>query len=230
MHALKKQDALSLLKKYGADPRIMEHVLAVHDYAMEIAERKECDRGLVEAGSILHDIGRTKTHGMDHAIVGAGILRKEGVDERIVNIVERHIGAGLTAEEAKKLGLPPKDYVPKTIEEKIVCHADNLIGGMERVSIQDTIAMARKKWFPESVERLINMHYEVFMPDVVLLDKNTLNGDIERLERAAGQWLKGFDLLFKINVKDDTIELALYGRDSAKAAKHLVSKGLARYP
>lgn len=205
----------------------MEHLLAVHDYAIEIAGQVECDRDLVEAGSLLHDIGRTRSHGMDHAVIGAQILRDEGIDEKIVNIVERHIGAGLTPEEAKKLGLPPKDYVPKTIEEKIVCHADNLIGSTERVSIQDTIAMARKKWFPESVERLISMHFEVFRPDVVILRENALNGDLERLNYMADKWLKGFDLLYKIKVENDVPGLELYGRDSAKAAGYLISKGIA---
>lgn len=205
----------------------MEHILAVRDYAMEIAGKVDCDRDLVEAGALLHDIGRTKSHGMDHAIIGAEILRKDGVDERIVNIVERHIGAGLTAEEAEKLGLPPKDYVPKTIEEKIVCHADNLIGSTERVSIQDTVAMAKKKWFPESVERLISMHFEVFRPDIVILSENASGGDLERLRRIADKCLKSFDLLYKLNVDNGIARLALYGQDSAKAARHLISKGIA---
>jgi uncharacterized protein (TIGR00295 family) len=227
MPSFKKRDALALLKKYGADRRVMEHITAVHDYAMEIAAKIDCDRDLVEAGALLHDIGRTRSHNMDHAILGAEILRKEGVDERIVNIVERHIGAGLTPDEAEMFGLPPKDYVPETIEEKIVCHADNLIGSTERVSIQDTIAMAKKKWFPESVERLISMHFEVFRPDVVILSKNASRGDLERLGQVADKWLKDFDLLYKINVNDGVARLELYGQDSAKAARHLISKGIA---
>jgi len=206
----------------------MEHVTAVRDYAMYIAGRIDCDRDLVEAGALLHDIGRTRSQGMDHAIIGAEILKKEGVDESIVSIVERHIGAGLTPYEAEKLGLPPKDYVPKTIEEKIVCHADNLIGGTERVSIRDAIAMAKKrKWLPESVERLISMHFEVFRPDVVILRENASGGDLERLKRIADTSLKGFDLLYKIKADDGIVRLELYGRDSAKAARHLISRGIA---
>lgn len=228
MTTLKKQDALNLLNKYGADRRVMGHVLAVHDYAMEIASKVDCDRDLVEVGALLHDIGRTKSHGMDHAIIGARILRDEGVDERIVNIVERHIGAGLTPEEAEKLGLPPEDYVPRTIEEKIVCHADNLIGSTERVSIQYTIIIAKKKWLPESVERLISMHFEVFRPDIVILRENALNGNLEHLNNMMDIWLKGFDLLYKIKVINGVVRLALYGQDSAKAASYLVSKGIAR--
>jgi uncharacterized protein (TIGR00295 family) len=215
MTPISKKDALALLKKYKVSPRVMEHVMAVHDYAMEIAAAVECDRGLVEAGSLLHDIGRSRTHGIDHAVIGAEILRKEGVDERIVNIVERHVGSGLTPEEAKKLGLPPKDYVPKTIEEKIICHADNLIGSTERVTIQDTVRMARKKWFPEAVDRLVRMHFEVFKPDVVALEDN-MPGDINGL-------LKGFDLLYKSKRENGKYIVSLYGQDSKKAAEYLLA-------
>jgi uncharacterized protein (TIGR00295 family) len=220
MTAVTKNDALALLRKYKVGPRVMEHVLAVHDYAMEIADNIECDRDLVEAGSLLHDIGRAKTHGIEHAIIGAGMLRNEGVDERVVRIVERHVGAGLTAPEAKKLELPPKDYVPETIEEKIVCHADNLIGGTERISIQDTIAMARKKWFPGSVDRLISMHYQVFKPDIVIL-KDDAPEDVSAL-------LKGFDVLYKIGRENGRYAVLLYGHDSKKAADYMVKKGIAR--
>lgn len=224
MTSLKKKDALALLKKYKVSPRVMEHVMAVHDYAMEIAAGVECDRDLVEVGALLHDIGRSKSHGIDHAIIGAGILRKEGVDERIVNIVERHVGSGLTAEEAKALGLPPKDYVPKTIEEKIICHADNLIGSTERVTIQDTVAMARKKWFPESVDRLIRMHYEVFKPDIVIIGENALAGkfgDLTGLEKFLDARLKDLDLLYRVGRENGDYIISLYGQDSKKAADNL---------
>ena len=213
MTSFKKDDALKLLKKYNADGRVLDHLMAVHDYAMEIAGKIECDRNLVEVGSLLHDIGRTRSHGKDHAIIGAEILRKEGVDEIIVNIVERHVGAGLTPEEAMKLGLPPKDYIPRTIEEKIVCHADNLIGGTVRVSIQDTIKMARQKWFPASVDRLIQMHFEVFKPDVVKCP----DVDLARLDNA----LEKFDLLYRVKGDGAGCVILLYGQDSAKAREFL---------
>ncbi len=232
MTSLRKKDALALLKKYKVNPRVLEHVLAVHDYAMEIAANVECDRGLVEVGSLLHDIGRSRSHEIDHAIIGARILREEGVDERIVNIVERHVGSGLTPDEAKALGLPPKDYVPETIEEKIVCHADNLISGTERISIQDTVAMARKKWFPESVDRLIRMHFEVFKPEAVVLGENALEaqyggatcGDLKSIEKLLGTLLKDYDLLFKVEQKNGKCAVSLYGQDSKKAAKYLKAK------
>ncbi len=216
MTRMSKKDALALLKKYKVKPRVMEHILAVHDYAMEIAASVECDRDLVEAGSLLHDIGRSRSHDIDHVVIGADILRREGVDERIVNIVERHVGAGLTADEAKKLGLPPKDYVPETIEEKIVGHADNLIGATERIPIRDAVDTARKKWFPESVDRFIRIHFEVFKPDIVAL------GDKEPQDLDA--LLKDFDLLYQVRRDNGNYVVSLYGQDSKKAAEYLLAR------
>jgi uncharacterized protein len=139
------------------------------------------------------------------------------------------VGAGLTEQEAVKLGLPARDLVPEAIEEKIVCHADNLIGSTERVSIQETIKRARKKWFPESVERLRTMHFEVFRPDIVQLKENAIeaaNGEITGIENLLKRSLKGYDLLYLIDMDDGRYTLSLYGQDSGKAADHLVNKGI----
>jgi uncharacterized protein (TIGR00295 family) len=87
------------------------------------------DRHVVVQAALLHDIGRSLTQDVHHASVGADLLRKDGPDvwdERVILCVERHTGAGIDKAEAKTLGLPVKDYTPKSLEEKIVAHADNL--------------------------------------------------------------------------------------------------------
>jgi len=120
--------------------------------------------------------------------------------------------------------------VPKTLEEKIVCHADNLIGSTERVSIRETVARARKKWFPEAVDRLINMHYEVFRPDIVGVKENApavKNGDLKGIEKYLDALFMDFDLLYKVKGENGKYAVALYGQDSKKAAKYLLDKGIA---
>jgi len=111
------------------------------------------------------DIGRAKTHGLDHAIVGAEILRKRGIDERICLIVERHLGAGILAPEAAEIGLPQKDMMPQTLAEKIVSHADNLIIEVERHPVRMTAAEARnramEKGFQKMAERIGQTHGEL---------------------------------------------------------------------
>ena len=131
---------------------------------MEIAANFEnADKDLIRKGALLHDIGRSKTHGIEHAIEGVKIAEKYGYSQDVLNIIERHIGAGITAEEAEKLGLPKKSYVPQTLEEKIVAHADNLISGSKEVDIDFVI----KKWkrriedSEDNIERLIKLDDEL---------------------------------------------------------------------
>ncbi len=213
---MKSREALALLKKHGASEDVIRHVRMVRDYAMEIAEGNPCaNRELVEAGALLHDIGRTRSHGIDHAVTGAQILREEGVDERIVRIVERHVGAGLTKEDAEYLGLPPKDYLPETIEEKIVSHADNLIGNRTRITIHDAIRTARERWSPGGLERLIRTHFEVFRPEIVLVDRQMCGEDA--LDGAIG----GMDILYMVHTEGKNCAVAVYGRDAKKAAATL---------
>ncbi|WP_290623793.1 MULTISPECIES: TIGR00295 family protein [unclassified Archaeoglobus] len=125
-------DVLELWDKYGLDEAVRRHCITVAKIALEIAEQikrngHNVDTNAVLKGALLHDIGRATTHDpFQHFIESAKILRREGVDERIVRIAERHFSAGLSAEEAEKLGLEPKDYIPQTLEEKIVSFADNL--------------------------------------------------------------------------------------------------------
>jgi|AGTN01.1.fsa_nt_gi TIGR00295 family protein len=213
---MKSREALALLKKYGASEDIIRHVKAVRDYALEIADQNpSADRELVNAGALLHDIGRTRGHGIDHAVVGAEILRSEGVDDSIVRIVERHVGAGLTKEDAVHLGLPPKDYLPETIEEKIVCHADNLIGNRSRVSIHDAIRTAKERWSLGALDRLIEMHFEVFTPVETAVERRFCEKDA--LDATIGT----MDVLSGTHLERDRCIVALYGRDAKKAAARL---------
>ena len=119
--------ALQLLEESGCSDGLIRHVEAVSKYAVEVAESlADADVALVQIGGLLHDIGRCKTHGIEHGIVGGKLLRSFGVDERVANIAEKHVGAGITEKEAVRLCLPPGSYIPETLEEKIVAAADNL--------------------------------------------------------------------------------------------------------
>jgi uncharacterized protein len=127
------------------------------------------DIKLVEAGALLHDIGRSQTHNVDHAAVGGEIARKLGLSESVVRIIERHIGAGIPEKEARALGLPEGVYIPETLEEKIVCYADKLISGRKEVEISVTIGDFAEKlgWDHPAIERLHKLQVEM---DALLLD------------------------------------------------------------
>ena len=133
----------TLLQEAGCSEKVIRHCQAVRDCALDYAGRNpDADYALVEAGAMLHDIGRSRTHTIHHAQEGADILRSKGFPEELARIVECHTGAGLTADECTLLGLAPRDCMPRTTEEKIVTHADNLIAGHRRVTIEESLAMA----------------------------------------------------------------------------------------
>lgn len=125
-------ECYSLLVEAGADDDLISHTMAVLQRTLELHSVHGGDLRLLVAGALLHDIGRTITHGVEHALKGGEILSERGYHRSLIDIVERHIGGGITREEARGQGLPFKDYLPKTLEEKLVCHADNTAGGEER--------------------------------------------------------------------------------------------------
>lgn len=132
-----------LLQEAGCSTRVITHCRAVTECALEYAKgNPDINFLLVENGAMLHDIGRSKTHKIDHAQKGADLLRAEGFSEDLSRIVECHTGAGLTADECSLLGLLPRDCVPSTPEEKIVAHADNLIAGHRRTTIEESVGSA----------------------------------------------------------------------------------------
>lgn len=152
---------IDLLKITGCSKEVINHCIAVRDIAVKIAKKANANIELVEAGSLLHDIGRSKTHGIHHAIEGVKIAKKLDLDESIIKIIERHIGAGLISEDTKKLGLPAKDYKPVSLEEKIVCHADNLVNGSKRQPVEIEVEKALTKGLKDYAIRLVNLHKEL---------------------------------------------------------------------
>jgi uncharacterized protein len=145
-----------LLVRAGCDRRVVAHVRAVTTLALSFSENPVVDRDLVAAGAMLHDIGRGKTHGIDHAQRGADLARTLGLDPAIVSIIERHIGAGMTADECSLGGLLARDCIPATAEEKIVANADNLVRGDEIGTIEGTLesALRQKKRIRRRICRL----------------------------------------------------------------------------
>ncbi len=157
----KPEKCLELLKESGCSDVVINHCIAVRNLAVEVAKKANANIKLVEAGALLHDIGRAKTHGIDHGIEGAEIARKLGLCEEIINIIERHIGAGIPKEESKALGLPEKDYMPLTLEEKIVTHSDNLIEDGFKQDIEKEIEKALLKGKNNLAKRLVSLHKEL---------------------------------------------------------------------
>lgn len=155
---------IELLKGLNCPSHLIEHSVAVCKKAAKLSSNFDSiDIELVKTGAMLHDIGRCKTNSIDHAIVGAKMLKELGFSDKVSNIALRHIGAGIPKEETKLLGLPPKDYIPISLEEKLVAHADNLIHWSSEVDIDFVIKKWEKKLGKNhpSIPRLIKLHNEI---------------------------------------------------------------------
>lgn len=153
----------------------LQHSRQVADKALDIAQRRNLDISLddVETAAMLHDIGIFLTNAPDidclgsehyirHGILGAELLRKEGVDEAIARVAERHTGAGLTIDDIdrQQLPLPRKDYMPETILEKLICYADKFFsksGAMQEKPF-DKVRASMSRHSADTLTRFDELH------------------------------------------------------------------------
>jgi uncharacterized protein len=145
---------------------VIRHCEAVAEVALKTASAlKEkgfpVDSELVEIGALLHDIGRSKTHTVNHAIVGAELAEAAGLPEPVVSIIKRHVGGGIIAAEAEHFGWPKDVYVPMTLEEKIVSYADKLIEDGKQAPIEVTIRKLVKEHKAAAAERVRMLYEEI---------------------------------------------------------------------
>ncbi|MFW6195896.1 MAG: HDIG domain-containing metalloprotein, partial [Thermoplasmatota archaeon] len=146
------RECYEYLKEIDIEGSVIEHSIDVLERALELHDKFGGDLKLIVAGALLHDVGRSVTHGVKHGVEGGKIAREEGWHEELAKIIERHIGGGITKEEAESQGLPVRSYVPKSLEEKLICHADNTAGGKER--FDDLINRTEKAGYKASADRM----------------------------------------------------------------------------
>ncbi len=139
-------EAQNLHKRYRTAKAIVAHCDKVAKIALEMStplifnvERAAFNQYLATA-SLLHDIGRSRSHDIDHGVIGGQILRHEGYPHH-ARVAEVHVLGGLSRFEAQSLGLPFRDYRPRSLVEKIVTYADKRVRGTHLVSVEE-------KWTP----------------------------------------------------------------------------------
>ncbi len=171
-------DAWRRLQAAAPPAWVLGHCRAVEGLTDAMVEQAiklglSVDRNVALRGALLHDIGRSITQDLHHAHVGADLLRDDAWPASIVHVVERHTGAGVTPEEAAKHGLPTRDYMPRTLEERIVAHADNLHAGEHRLSLGRIEEKYRARGLEEAWKRIEALHEDLC---------RELDTDLERLE------------------------------------------------
>ena len=168
---------MNLIEKYYPEDNELRRLLLRHsrdvaDYALAVCDRHpelHLDRAFVERGAMLHDIGIFMTdapgifcHGIDpyirHGYDGAELLRKEGLPD-LARVCERHTGAGITLRqiETQNLPLPHQDFLPETMEEKVICYADKFFSKShpDRVRTVEQAAKSLAKFGEDGVERFM---------------------------------------------------------------------------
>lgn len=156
---------------------LVSHSRQVADLALEIADRLQLplDRLLIEDAAMLHDIGILYTdapgiecHGSEpyirHGLLGAELLRREGVPGQIARVAECHTGTGLTADDIaeRHLPLPPGDYMPHTMLERLICYADKFYSksrGAQRKTLGQARATALRHG-QSTLDRFDELHRE----------------------------------------------------------------------
>ena len=116
---------------------------------------------------MLHDIGIFKCDAAGilcfgtepyicHGRIGAELLRSEGFP-RHARVCERHTGAGITKAQiiAQNLPLPQQDFLPETMEEKVICYADKFFSKthLDREKSIEQAEMSLSKFGEEGVLR-----------------------------------------------------------------------------
>jgi putative nucleotidyltransferase with HDIG domain len=93
------------------------HIIPVFDYAVDLAEKLDADLKVVKLAALLHDIGRIKFGGKDHAKTGSEetvrILKDLGASEELITQVEHCVAVH-----------PCKKGQPETKEAEIIANAD----------------------------------------------------------------------------------------------------------
>ncbi len=115
---------------------LWNHSSAVATRALEIAKNFSARRDFLEEAAWLHDLGIVRVHApgigcfgemhyLWHGVIGREMCDEAGLPEHGL-VCERHVGTGLTVREVAEidLGLPMRDMLPISLEEQIVCYAD----------------------------------------------------------------------------------------------------------
>lgn len=156
-------DYNKLIEKYYPEDNALRHIFFTHSQsvahrALQIVSyhpELHLDSRFVEEAAMLHDIGifRCNAPGIHcfgtepyicHGHIGAELLRAEGYP-RHARVCERHTGAGLSLEDivSQQLPLPHLDFLPETLEEKLICYADKFYS-KSHLEREKTIKQAEK--------------------------------------------------------------------------------------
>lgn len=146
---LSRQESIEILAEYGREADWTKHCFAVADAATRVGRvletRCTINCAFLWSAALLHDIGRYVTHDpLLHGVEGYKLLSMLGQEQEAF-ICASHILFGLNAADAKQLGLPNHNFIPRTIEEKLVPLVDYLIEFDQPTTLNSRFSSLRKR-------------------------------------------------------------------------------------
>jgi uncharacterized protein len=144
---------VDLLRNAEVPENDIAYSIKVAEKALEIAYRtnKDLDFEFVGRGALFHDLGKSKTHDIEHGKIGAEMGKVIGLPDCINAVMEKHIRGGLTDEEAIELNLPVKDYTLHSLEERIIIYADRLVD----IITEDIVSIDEEREAEERFEEIL---------------------------------------------------------------------------
>jgi len=162
-----REECLRMLRDSGTLDNIIAHSVAVTDIAMELgramaARGEKVDLRLLEAGSLLHDIGKTEglkgghESEVSHGDIGAEMLNKMGY-RRLAEIARAHMFSKIFEKGALD-----------TWEKKLVYYADKRVNHDKRVRLSERLDYLTNRYprgaemFRKARPMLLRMEKEIF--------------------------------------------------------------------
>lgn len=166
-----------LLREYEQRDALFEifvsHSSAVTQASLAIAQSCGADMVFVREAAWLHDVGIKYTqapgihcfgeeHYLKHGIIGRALCEEVGLLKHGL-VCERHVGTGLTALEieSQNLPLPRRDMLCESLEERLICYADQFFSKStpQRLSVEE-VSMRVKRHGAEPWLRFEDLHAE----------------------------------------------------------------------
>jgi len=179
-----------LHRKYAPNDAVYDlvygHCQVVNDIAQWCANNlppsQRVDIELLTTAALLHDIGAyvffddtgvvaNKRLYPLHAILGAKIIADEGIDKRVVQVVETHLLLGLSEKEIieKPWSLPARDYIPNSIEGELLCYADRFHSKKPTFNSYDIFLGRLREGMPDQAVKFEAWSKRFGIPDIKAL-------------------------------------------------------------
>ena len=148
MNAWHDNAQVELLREAGMAEADITHSRRVAGIAVGLGSlvRVAVDLSLVALGALFHDLGKVRTDGILHGVEGARLGRHLGLPDAVLDIMEKHVRAGVPLEQTANYELPRRDFSLTSLEEKLVIYADKLADIVEEPGLVASVGEARLRF------------------------------------------------------------------------------------